>query len=202
MLTEAAVAGPPRKGAKRRGLVGHGAAVDVGTTTVVCYLMDLEQSLQIGVASFTNPQQAFGTDVISRIVHAHRGRRELRQSQKRLVSAIEKALRALCSREGVPTDSVSTMTVVGNMTMMHLLRGVDPWPLGVAPYEPVFRESPAMAGEELGFRRFGGARVQLLPGVAGHMGSDVVAGAMALGLSHRPGLSLFLDLGTNGEVIL
>lgn len=202
VLTEAAVAGPPRPGAKRRGMVGYGAAVDVGTTTVVCYLLDLEQSLQIGVESFANPQGAFGADVISRIVYAHRGRRELKQLQRRLLSAVEKALRSLCSREGIATDAVSTITAVGNMTMMHLFRGIDPWPLGVAPYEPVFRESPVLTGEELGFRRFAGCRVQVLPGVGGHMGSDVVAGAMALGLTHRRGMSLFLDLGTNGEVIL
>ncbi len=202
VLTEAAgkALQPPAR--RRRTAVGYGAAIDVGTTTVVCYLMDLERSLQVGVASFANPQQAFGPDVISRIVYAHRGKRELRQLQRRLVAAAERALASLCSQQGIPTESVSSMTAVGNMTMMHLLRGIDPWPLGVAPYEPVFTESPATEGNEMGFRRFGACQVQVLPGVGGHLGSDVVAGAVALGLTHRPGVSLFLDLGTNGEVIL
>lgn len=189
---------PPRrpKGA------GYGAAIDLGTTTVVCYLLDLRQALQVGVASFASPQQAFGPDVISRITYAHRGPRELRELQRRLVVAIEKNLLALCSQRDIAPDAVSAMTVVGNMTMMHLFRGVDPWPLGVAPYEPVFRESPPLTGGELGFRRFAAARVQLLPGVGGHLGSDIVAGVVALDLPHRRGASLFMDLGTNGEVVL
>jgi uncharacterized 2Fe-2S/4Fe-4S cluster protein (DUF4445 family) len=203
VLTEAVAPGEAQIPAARRpGLVGYGAAIDIGTTTVVCYLMDLGQALQVGVASFANPQQAFGPDVISRIVYARRGKRELRHLQRRLVSAIERHLLALCSQHDVPTDLVSTMTAVGNMTMMHLFRGVDPWPLGVAPYQPVFTDSPPIPAKELGFRRFGGCQVQLLPGVGGHLGSDVVAGVAALELPRRRGLSLFMDLGTNGEIVL
>ena len=203
VLTEAVAPKEAQMPAARRpGLVGYGAAIDIGTTTVVCYLMDLGQALQIGVASFANPQKAFGPDVISRIMYAHRGKRELGHLQRRLVSAIEKRLLALCSQHDVPTDSVSTMTAVGNMTMMHLFRGVDPWSLGVAPYEPVFTESPPIPGRELGFRKFGGCQVQLLPGVGGHLGSDIVAGVAALELPRRRGLSLFMDLGTNGEIVL
>jgi uncharacterized 2Fe-2S/4Fe-4S cluster protein (DUF4445 family) len=203
VLTEAVAPKEARIPAARRpGLVGYGAAIDIGTTTVVCYLMDLGQALQVGVASFANPQQAFGPDVISRIMYARRGKRELRHLQRRLVAAIEKHLLALCSQHDVPTDSLSTMTAVGNMTMMHLFRGVDPWPLGVAPYQPVFTDSPPTPGRELGFGRFGGCEVQLLPGVGGHLGSDIVAGVAALELTRRRGLSLFMDLGTNGEIVL
>jgi uncharacterized 2Fe-2S/4Fe-4S cluster protein (DUF4445 family) len=203
VLTEAAApleAQLPAVG--RPGLVGYGAAIDIGTTTVVCYLMDLGQALQVGVASFANPQQAFGPDVISRILYARRGKRELRHLQRRLVSAIEKRLVSLCSEHDVPIDAISTMTAVGNMTMMHLFRGVDPWPLGVAPYQPVFTESPPIPGHELGFRRLGACQVQILPGVGGHLGSDIVAGVAALELPRRRGLSLFMDLGTNGEIVL
>jgi uncharacterized 2Fe-2S/4Fe-4S cluster protein (DUF4445 family) len=192
---------PPAPARRPKG-AGYGVAVDLGTTTVVCYLLDLRQALQVGVASFANPQQAFGPDVISRITYAHRGPRALRELQRRLVVAIEKNLLALCSQRDIAPDAVSAVTVVGNMTMMHIFRGVDPWPLGVAPYEPVFRESPPLTGRELGFRRFAAARVQLLPGVGGHLGSDIVAGVVALDLPHRRGASLFMDLGTNGEVVL
>jgi len=203
ILTEAvAPAGTQIPAVRRPGLVGYGAAIDIGTTTVVCYLMDLGQALQVGVASFANPQRAYGPDVISRIMYAHRGKRELGHLQKRLVSAIEKHLLALCSQHDIPTDSLSNMTAVGNMTMMHLFRGVDPWPLGVAPYEPVFTESPPVLGRELGFRKFGACQVQVLPGVGGHLGSDIVAGVAALELPRRRGLSLFMDLGTNGEIVL
>jgi uncharacterized 2Fe-2S/4Fe-4S cluster protein (DUF4445 family) len=177
-------------------------AIDIGTTTVVCYLVDLERSLQVGVASFANPQRAFGADVISRIVYAHRGVSELKELQRRLVSAVDRAVASLCSERGIPVESVTGMTVVGNMTMMHLACAVDPWPLGVAPYEPVFTEAPEMRGAELGFRRLAHCRVQVLPGAGGHLGSDVAAGIAALGLLQKGGVSLFLDLGTNGEVVL
>ena len=198
ILTDAA--GLPTTG--RPTLSGYGIAVDVGTTTVVCYLMDLARALQIGVASFANPQSAFGPDVISRITYAHRGPAELRELQRRLVSHLEKNFASLCKGAGIAPESVSRVTAVGNMTMMHLLRGVDPWPLGVAPYEPVFLELPPFPAREIGFKRFGGCEMHILPGVGGHVGSDVVAGVMGLDLTRRPGISLYMDLGTNGEVVL
>jgi uncharacterized 2Fe-2S/4Fe-4S cluster protein (DUF4445 family) len=201
VLTQAADA-PAGSRSERRGSAGYGAAIDIGTTTVVCYLMDLERSLQVGVASFANPQRAFGPDVISRIVHAHRGPRELEELQRRLVTALDRAVASLCSERAIRVESVTNMTMVGNMTMMHLVCAVDPWPLGVAPYEPVFTEAPEMRGAELGFRRLADCRVHVLPGVGGHLGSDVAAGVVALGLPQKEGVSLFLDLGTNGEVML
>lgn len=184
------------------GRVGYGGAIDIGTTTVVCYLMDLEGARQLGVAAFTNPQQRFGVDVVSRIVHAHRGPRQLAELRERLVMDIERHLVDLCSQHDVPLRSLVGITAVGNLTMMHLFRGVDPWPLGVAPYHPVFTEAPPIPAEAVGFRRLAHAEVTLLPGVGGHLGSDAVAGLMALGLPRKEGLSLFIDLGTNGEIVL
>jgi uncharacterized 2Fe-2S/4Fe-4S cluster protein (DUF4445 family) len=203
ILTEATLPEPPRKGRGRRRLAtGHGAAIDIGTTTVVCYLVDLAQARQIGVAAFANPQQAFGADVVSRIVYAHRDSAQLAELQSCLVSAIEEHLVELCSQHSVSLDTVSSLTAVGNLTMMHLFRGVDPWPLGVAPYQPVFTESPPLAAGALGFRRLGHAQVALLPGVGGQIGSDAVAGLLALGVAGWREPTLFIDLGTNGEIVL
>jgi uncharacterized 2Fe-2S/4Fe-4S cluster protein (DUF4445 family) len=198
ILTDAAV--PAETADERPRLTGYGAAVDIGTTTVVCYLVDLARACQLDVASFANPQRAFGVDVISRIVYAHQGAAQLAETRDCLVSAIEEHLAGLCSRHGLPIEAIHTLTAVGNLTMMHLFRGVDPWPLGVAPYEPVFTEAPPLAGSELGFRRLARTRVKLLPGVGGHLGSDAVAGLVALGLAHRMRPALFIDLGTNGEI--
>jgi len=213
LLPEIASAGPiriltearaPARPAPRRGrrLVGYGAAVDIGTTTVVCYLVDLAQARQLSVASFANPQRAFGADIVSRIVYAHRGPAQLAQTRDCLVSAIEEHLAGLCARHDVPIQAVRTLTAVGNLTMMHLFRGVDPWPLGVAPYQPVFTEAPPLAGVELGFRHLTQAWVKLLPGIGGQLGSDAVAGLMALGLARRSRPALFIDLGTNGEIVV
>ena len=199
ILTDAA--GLPAQAAERPTLSGYGIAVDVGTTTVVCYLMDLARALQLGVVSFANPQSAFGPDVIARITYAHRGPAELKDLQRRLVSHLEKSFASLCKGAAIAPDAVSRIVAVGNMTMMHLLRGVDPWPLGVAPYEPVFLELPPFPARELNFKRFGGCEVHILPGVGGHVGSDIVAGVMGLDLARRTGVSLLIDLGTNGEVV-
>lgn len=188
--------------AARTAQVGYGAAVDIGTTTVVCYLMDLERARQLGVASFTNPQQRFGVDVVSRIAHAHKGPRQLAQLRDCLVAAIERHLVDLCSQHDVPLQALAAITAVGNLTMAHLFRGVDPWPLGVAPYHPVFTDAPPIPAEALGFERLVHSEVILLPGVGGHLGSDAVAGLMALGLPRKDGLFLFIDLGTNAEIVL
>ena len=200
VLTESAagVTTPQQRGT----LTGYGIAVDIGTTTVVCYLMDLAQARQIGVNSFANPQQAFGPDVISRIMYAHRGPDELEELQRRLVSNLERGFMTLCKEASIKPEDITLVTAVGNTTMSHLFRGIDPWSLGVAPYEPVFLESPPLKGEAFGFRRFAKTKIRLLPNIGGHLGSDITAGVMALDLAHRKGVSLFMDLGTNGEVVL
>jgi uncharacterized 2Fe-2S/4Fe-4S cluster protein (DUF4445 family) len=180
----------------------YGAAVDVGTTTVVCYLLDLGHARQVDVVSFINPQCRLGPDVISRIVYAHQSKENLLEARRCLVEAVDEALADLCAKHGAPLRSFSRITVVGNPTMLHLLRAVDPWPLGVVPYQPVFTEAPAVATGEVGFQRLAGAELILLPSVAGHLGADAVAGVVALGLPRRRGLFLFIDMGTNGEMLL
>ena len=202
ILTEAygLAEGPPAAAPGRAGT--YGAAVDVGTTTVVCYLLDLEHARQVDVVSFVNPQCRLGPDVISRIVYAHEGRDNLLEARRCLVEAVDEAVAALCAKHRAPLRSFSRITVVGNPTMLHLLCAVDPWPLGVVPYQPVFTEAPPVAAGEAGFQRLAGAELILLPGVAGHLGADAVAGVVALGLPRRRGLFLFIDMGTNGEIIL
>ncbi len=202
ILTEAygVAEAPP---APPTGRVGtYGAAVDVGTTTVVCYLLDLGHARQLDVVSFLNPQRRFGPDVISRIVYAHQGRDNLLEARRCLVEAVDEALATLCARHRVPLRALARITVVGNPTMLHLLWGVDPWPLGVVPYQPVFTEVPPVTAGDVGFRRLAGAELVALSGVAGHLGADAVAGMVALGLPRRRGLFLFIDMGTNGEMVL
>jgi uncharacterized 2Fe-2S/4Fe-4S cluster protein (DUF4445 family) len=176
--------------------------VDVGTTTVVCYLLDLEHARQVDVISFANPQRRLGPDVVSRIVYAHEGPENLLEARDCLVEALDDALAVLCVRHRVPLRALSRITVVGNPTMLHLLRAVDPWPLGVVPYQPVFTEAPAVPAGQVGFRRLAAAELVPLPGVAGHLGADAVAGLLALDLAARRGLFVFIDMGTNGELVL
>ena len=183
---------------------GYGVAVDMGTTTVACFLIDLENGRQIDVAAFANPQRKFGEDVISRIIHAHRGEAERLELQRCLVDEISKGLQRLCRDHDIGHDKLRVLIAAGNLTMMHLLLREDPWPLGVAPYAPVFTEAAPRKAHEIGLRGFANLEVHLLPGIAGHLGSDTVAGMMALELNDAKAAdtTLFLDLGTNGELVL
>jgi uncharacterized 2Fe-2S/4Fe-4S cluster protein (DUF4445 family) len=181
---------------------GFGVAVDVGTTTTVCYLMDLATQRQIDVAAFANPQIRFGADVITRIVYAHEGQTQLEELQRCLVSRIEHGVLEMCRRHAVEASELARMTAVGNSTMMHLLWRVDPWSLGVAPFQPRFTETGPQPGSALGFRELSDVVVELLPGIGGQLGSDTVAGLLALGLDETSKPTLFLDLGTNGEIAL
>jgi uncharacterized 2Fe-2S/4Fe-4S cluster protein (DUF4445 family) len=203
VLTESSAAGPRRRtGVGRGASSGFGVAVDVGTTTTVCYLMDLAAQCALDVASFANPQIHFGSDVITRIVYARQGEARLEELQRCLVSRIESSVLEMCRRHGFDASDVVRMTAVGNSTMMHLLWGVDPWSLGVAPFEPRFTEAEPRPGSALGFRALPEVVVELLPGIGGQLGSDTVAGLLALDLDEASAPTLFLDLGTNGEIAL
>lgn len=201
VLTDAAAPAGGEAGAAPTA-TGCGAAIDVGTTTVVCYLADLAQSRPLGAGAFPNPQRAFGADVITRIMYAHESAGQRQELQTALVSEIERHLADLCAAHAIAHEDLVAITAVGNSTMMHLLWGVDPWPLGVAPYEPVFTSTAPVPGAQLGFARFAHTTVTLMPGIGGQLGSDTVAGLVALGPAMRRSTSLFLDLGTNGEIVL
>ncbi|MBT3360821.1 MAG: DUF4445 domain-containing protein [Rhodospirillales bacterium] len=183
---------------------GYGVAVDMGTTTVACFLIDMENGQQLDVAAFANPQRKFGEDVISRIIHAHRGEDERAELQLCLTQEISERLNGLCRDHNIGPDRLRVLTAAGNLTMMHILLRKDPWPLGVAPYEPVFTQAAPRKAGEIGLTDFANLEVHVLPGVAGHLGSDAVAGMMALELNDAKagGSKLFLDLGTNGEIVL
>jgi len=203
VLTESSVDGPETwSEVGREPTSGFGVAVDVGTTTTVCYLMELATRRPIDVAAFANPQIRFGSDVITRIVHAHEDAAQLAELQRCLVVRMEDSVLEMCRRHSIVPSDVARMTAVGNSTMMHLLWGVDPWSLGVAPFEPRFTETEPRPGSDLGFRELSGVVVELLPGIGGQLGSDTVAGLLALELDETSSPTLFLDLGTNGEIAL
>jgi uncharacterized 2Fe-2S/4Fe-4S cluster protein (DUF4445 family) len=179
-----------------------GLAVDLGTTTIASFLVEKNDAVPIGVDARTNPQRRFGSDVIARIARAHESPEDLRLLQELVVEAIEASARSICHEIGVAPQLVNDVVVVGNSTMIHLLWGVDPFPLAVVPYDPVFLEPVPQSASQLGIRSFPRAGVRALPGIGGHVGSDIVAGLLALDLLPSAGPRLFLDLGTNGEIVL
>jgi uncharacterized 2Fe-2S/4Fe-4S cluster protein (DUF4445 family) len=180
-----------------------GAAVDVGTTTVALLLADLATGKVVGEASAFNAQIRFGEDVLTRIQICDRNPAAVQQMQQAVAAeTIQPLLVAACTKAGVDPKDVGVMTVAANTTMQHLLAGVDPGPLGVHPFRPVFLDHRTFAPAELGLAFGGpGAKVHLLPGPAAYVGADLAAGVVATGLLYDDGPVLLVDVGTNGEII-
>lgn len=175
-----------------------GLAVDIGTTTVAVTLADLRTGAVLGEDGFLNPQKAYGLDVLSRIHYDM----EHTDGVKDLQRAIVQALQESAERLGAPKTQIYQMTVGGNATMLHALLGAPLASLGRAPYSCVFTEAQAVPASSLGFSFHPAADVWCLPSVSAYIGGDVVAGALAARLDEAKDTVLFLDVGTNGEIIL
>ncbi len=183
-----------------------GAAIDIGTTTVTLWLVDLVTGQVRAQAAEYNGQIARGEDVISRIIYASKdgGGDEMRQ---RVLDTINGLLEAACKRvkspEGkVTPDQVVKATISGNSTMMHLLLGIPAAPIRLSPFITTVNHPPAMTAREVGLHAHPEAAVDCLPGVASYVGADITAGALSSGLDDAENVTLFLDVGTNGETVL
>ncbi len=179
----------------------YGFAVDLGTTTIAVYLCDLHTGSIIASTSARNPQAIFGDDVISRISAVRTGSQALPRLQRMAVSAIDWAASALCRHAGIDSSSAGEMVAVGNSTMVHLLLGEDPSPLGVFPYTPQFCEDRRQPAGKVGLSFNPAAHLHTLPLISGYLGADIISAAIAVGLANAPVGTLLVDVGTNGEII-
>jgi uncharacterized 2Fe-2S/4Fe-4S cluster protein (DUF4445 family) len=179
-----------------------GLAVDIGTTTLAAFLVDLKTGAVAAVLSDTNPQQAFGADVISRINYAARSRKNLDLLRKSVVSALNGLVKRLSAQAGTRMEDIYEAVVVGNTTMSHLFLGADPTHLAPAPFIPAFTAPVEAGASALGLNINRAGRVQVLPNIAGYVGSDTVGVMLAAGLDRGDNLRLAIDIGTNGEVVL
>jgi uncharacterized 2Fe-2S/4Fe-4S cluster protein (DUF4445 family) len=181
----------------------YGAAVDVGTTTVALLLCDLATGRVLAAASAFNAQIRFGEDVLTRIGQCGADPGALGQLQRAVAAeTITPLLQDACRRAGVAPGAVGAMSVAGNTTMLHLLAGVDPTPMGVHPFQPAFLDHRTYSPGDLGLKfGDGAAQVHLLPGPAAYVGADLAAGIVATGLLYDDGPALLIDVGTNGEII-
>lgn len=180
----------------------YGVAVDVGTTTVVASLMDLTTGAAAAVASNLNAQAPFGADVISRIARIRMEETAAAELQRTVIETINGLLAEVRAATGVAREHVYEMVVAGNATMLHLLLGVDAHAISVAPFVPAFREPLDLSAAALGIEIHPEGRIQLLPSIGAYVGADIVAGIQATGLTREPELRLFVDVGTNGEIVL
>jgi uncharacterized 2Fe-2S/4Fe-4S cluster protein (DUF4445 family) len=180
-------------------------AVDVGTTTVVVLLVDLVTGNMLSRTSGLNEQIRFGDNVITRI-EAARNPKELAAMQRAVVmETIQPLLARACELAGRSVERIAGGAIAGNTTMLHLLAGVDPTPLGIAPFIPRFIEGKRISAADLNLVSCGlspASPIQLLPGIAAYIGADISAGIVASGMMYDPTPSLLVDIGTNGEIVL
>ncbi len=178
-----------------------GAAVDVGTTTVVAYLFDLRTGAFLSSASALNPQARHGADVVSRIAHASQPG-GLETLQRLAADVVNRTVGEACQQAGGQPEQVREIVVVGNTCMHHLFLGIDPRGLGTSPYVPACTSALDVPASDVGVRASEAAVVHVLPVIAGYVGADTVAAILATRLMRDSRRRLLIDLGTNGEIAL
>ncbi len=181
--------------------VCYGVAVDVGTTTLVAELLDLCEGRSRGVVSRMNPQIAFGDDVLSRIRHGGTGE-GLDAMRTALIREIAGMMETLYRDGGVSRDHVYEAAFAGNTAMEQILLGVDPSPLGQLPFVPGIGPGLFVPAVELGLPLHPRGMAYVFPVIGGFVGGDTVAGLLAARLEEQESPALFVDIGTNGEIVL
>jgi uncharacterized 2Fe-2S/4Fe-4S cluster protein (DUF4445 family) len=180
----------------------YAVAIDLGTTTVVATLLDLVTGTPMAVASSLNKQQPFGADVISRISATMLDSEALAKLRELAQATMAELIEQTCAEAGIRSDQVYEAAIAGNATMTQIALGIDPEPLGVAPFILATDELPTMPASELGLGIHHRARAYLFPSLGAYVGGDIIAGALATGMDRDKRLRLFIDIGTNCEIIL
>ncbi|MGB3209251.1 MAG: ASKHA domain-containing protein [Desulforhopalus sp.] len=178
----------------------YGIAVDLGTTTIAVYLCNRSQGAVLSSLAIKNPQALYGDDVMSRIGAIGKDQSNLVRLQRIVVNAIKWGSIELLRSHSLAKEDISQIVVVGNPTMIHILSGVDPEPIGLSPYLPAFHEARIVASETVGFE-LGDSKLLTLPQISGFIGGDILGAALATDLENQPDGTLLIDLGTNGELL-
>ncbi len=188
-------------------LPGHGeakvwgVAIDIGTTTVAVYLGDLVTGRLIDHASAYNGQVACGEDIISRIIYARRPERR-QELQKRVVGTINALIDETLARQGASADDLRVAVVAGNTTMIHLFLGLQADHIRLEPYIPAAARLVPLPAQRLGLHLHPEAMVDCLPAVGAYVGGDITSGVLRAGFHLEDPVTLFIDVGTNGEMVL
>ncbi len=177
------------------------AAIDIGTTTVTLWLVDIMTGEVKAQVSEYNGQIQYGEDVISRIIYSGRNG-GLANIQEKVISTINNLVNLACKRVNANPNEIFKAVIAGNSTMIHLLLGLPPQNIRLSPYVTTVNQPPAVFARDLGLNLNSEATIDCLPGVASYVGSDITAGVLSSGMDHTELLTLFLDVGTNGEMVM
>lgn len=179
-----------------------GFAVDLGTTKIAGYLVDLTSGKTLGAFGVMNPQISYGEDLIARLVHAMKSSAEAGQLQSVVIKTLNQMIMELCRKAEVASDQIVDAVIVGNTAMHHLVLRLPVKSLSRAPYVPAIQSALDVKATELGLAMAPGAVVHFFPNIAGYVGGDHVAMLLAAGVRNLKGVVLALDIGTNTEVCL
>jgi uncharacterized 2Fe-2S/4Fe-4S cluster protein (DUF4445 family) len=179
----------------------YGAAVDIGTTTVKLFLVDMDSGEVVDNASAYNAQIARGEDVISRIIYSQKPG-GLEHLQRLVVKTVNALLAEVAQRQGIAPEQVQLLSVAGNTTMTQLFLGVNPRYIREEPYLPTMLHAPPLTAGEIGVSINRNAPVYCASSVGAYVGGDIVAGVLSSGMYKTDMLTLFIDVGTNGEIVL
>ena len=178
-----------------------GVAVDIGTTKVVAYLVDLNSGKILATESMPNPQIPYGEDVIARITYCNRNKDGLQTLQKVIAAGVDSLIAKVCTSARLEPDDILEVMVVGNTAMHHLFFGIPAQHLAEAPYAPVVRTPLVVNPGHVGLSTYPFGKVSSLPNIAGFVGADAVADLIASGLYEDEKVGMMIDIGTNTEII-
>jgi uncharacterized 2Fe-2S/4Fe-4S cluster protein (DUF4445 family) len=178
----------------------HAIAFDLGTTTVVATLLDLQTGQPLAVRSMLNRQQPFGADVISRVSATMLDDTALDQLRMKAHETLSQLVGEVCDHAGVAPELVYEIAVCGNATMTQIALGIDPEPLAMAPFTLMARRLPAAHADDFGVHIHPRAPAYVFPALGAYVGGDIIAGILATGLTRDKRIRLFIDVGTNSEI--
>ncbi|GMQ74869.1 MAG: ASKHA domain-containing protein [Gammaproteobacteria bacterium] len=180
----------------------YGMAFDIGTTSIVGSLVDLNSGEQLTAVGGINPQATYGGDLMSRISFAQFDNKKLATLRGRVLNAINEFIGEASDKAGISPDHVYKIVIVGNTCMHHIFLGIDTSYVGLAPYAPVVRESIVVPARDIPLKRASNAHVCLLPIIAGFVGADTIAAVLATRIYESEETRVMVDIGTNGEIVM
>jgi uncharacterized 2Fe-2S/4Fe-4S cluster protein (DUF4445 family) len=178
----------------------YGIAVDVGTSTVVAHLIDLNTTEVVDAEAVYNSQRVWGEEVTRRIIYAQRG--GLDELQKAVVSDINNMISVLVERNHITLPQITAILCAGNTTMTQLLLGLDPTSIRKSPYVAASTVPPPIRAVEVGISINPRGLLYAVPGIGGWVGGDITAGILAVGLHRSEAIRMLIDIGTNGEIVI